>query len=104
MFESLLQKYPFFRAVPCILCMAVIFKLSSLTYMDLKDFPQIWDKLAHCMEYAALAGCYAMVWSRAEWSRRQWLRVQCLGLGCGPLRRVTRRYGVCCHYANPKPL
>ncbi len=87
MFESLLQKYPFFRAVPCILCMAVIFKLSSLTYMDLKDFPQIWDKLAHCMEYAALAGCYAMVWSRAEWSRRQWLRVLvvtmlCVAYGC----------------------
>ena len=87
MFESLFQKYPFFRAVPCILCMAVIFKLSSLTDMDLKEFPHIWDKLAHCLEYASLAGCYAMVWTRGEWSRRQWLRILvvaalCVAYGC----------------------
>ena len=80
MFESLFQKYPFFRAVPCILCMAIIFKLSSLTDMDLKEFPQIWDKLAHFLEYATLAGCYAMVWTRNEWSRRQWLRVLIVGV------------------------
>jgi VanZ family protein len=79
MFESLFQKYPFFRAVPCILCMAIIFKLSSLTDMDLKEFPQIWDKLAHFLEYATLAGCYAMIWTRNEWSRRQWLRVLIVG-------------------------
>ena len=79
MFESLFQKYPFFRAVPCILCMAIIFKLSSLTNEQLEDFPQIWDKLAHFLEYATLAGCYAMIWTRTEWSRRQWLRVLVVG-------------------------
>ena len=80
MFESLFQKYPFFRAVPCILCMAIIFKLSSLTNEQLEDFPQIWDKLAHFLEYATLAGCYAMIWTRNEWSRRQWLRVLIVGV------------------------
>ena len=80
MFESLFQKYPFFRAVPCILCMASIFKLSSLTNEQLEDFPQIWDKLAHFLEYATLAGCYAMIWTRNEWSRRQWLRVLVVGV------------------------
>ena len=75
MFESLFGKYPFFRAVPCILCMAVIFKLSSMTMEQLEEFPHIWDKLAHFCEYATLAGCYAMLWTRAEWSKRQWLRV-----------------------------
>lgn len=80
MFESLFQKYPFFRAVPCILCMAIIFKLSSLTDMDLKEFPQVWDKLAHFLEYATLAGCYAMIWTRNEWSKRQWLRVLIVGV------------------------
>lgn len=80
MFESLFQKYPFFRAVPCILCMAIVFKLSSLTNEQLEDFPQIWDKLAHFLEYATLAGCYAMIWTRNEWSRRQWLRVLIVGV------------------------
>ena len=80
MFESLFQKYPFFRAVPCILCMAIIFKLSSLTNEQLEDFPQIWDKLAHFLEYATLAGCYAMIWTRNEWSKRQWLRVLIVGV------------------------
>lgn len=75
MFESLFSKYPFFRAVPCILCMAVIFKLSSMTMEQLEEFPHIWDKLAHFCEYATLAGCYAMLWTRTEWSKRQWLRV-----------------------------
>ena len=75
MFESIFEKYPFFRAVPAILCMAIIFKLSSMTSEELEDFPHIWDKLAHFCEYATLAGCYAMLWSRNEWSKRQWLRV-----------------------------
>lgn len=75
MFESIFEKYPFFRAVPAILCMAIIFKLSSMTSEELEDFPHIWDKLAHFCEYATLAGCYAMWWTRAEWSKRQWLRV-----------------------------
>ena len=75
MFESIFEKYPFFRAVPAVLCMAIIFKLSSMTSEELEDFPHIWDKLAHFCEYATLAGCYAMWWTRAEWSKRQWLRV-----------------------------
>ena len=75
MFESLFEKYPFFRAVPAVLCMAIIFKLSSLTNEQLEDLPQVWDKLAHFCEYATLAGCFAMWWSRAQWSKRQWLRV-----------------------------
>ena len=80
MFESLFDKYPFFRAVPCVLCMAIIFKLSSLTNEQLEDFPHIWDKLAHFCEYATLAGCYAMLWTRNEWSKRQWLRVLIVGV------------------------
>ena len=60
--------------------MAIIFKLSSLTNEQLEDFPQIWDKLAHFLEYATLAGCYAMVWTRNEWSKRQWLRVLIVGV------------------------
>lgn len=75
MFESLFNKYPFFRAIPAILCMAIIFKLSSMTGDDLKDFPHVWDKFAHCCEYATLCGCFAMWWTRNEWSKRQWLRV-----------------------------
>ena len=80
MFESLFDKYPFFRAVPCVLCMAIIFKLSSLTTEELQDFPHVWDKLAHFCEYATLAGCYAMLWTRNEWSKRQWLRVLIVGV------------------------
>lgn len=80
MFESLFDKYPFFRVVPAVLCMAVIFKLSSMTTEELQDFPQIWDKLAHFCEYATLAGCYAMLWTRNEWSKRQWLRVLIVGV------------------------
>lgn len=79
MFESLFDKYPFFRTVPSILCMAIIFKLSSLTMEQLEGLPHIWDKLAHFCEYATLAGCYAMLWTRNEWSRRQWLRVLVVG-------------------------
>ena len=37
MFESIFDKYPFFRAVPCVLCMAIIFKLSSLTNEQLRS-------------------------------------------------------------------
>ena len=80
MFESLFDKYPFFRTVPCILCMAIIFKLSSMTMEQLEGLPHIWDKLAHFCEYATLAGCYAMLWTRNEWSRRQWLRVLVVGV------------------------
>ena len=80
MCESLFSKYPFFRAVPAVLCMAIIFKISSLTDQQLEDFPQIWDKLAHFCEYATLAGCYAMWWTRTEWSKRQWLRILIVGL------------------------
>ena len=80
MFESIFNKYPFFRAVPAILCMAIIFKLSSLTTEELEGFPHIWDKLAHFCEYATLAGCYALWWSRAQWSKRQWLRVLIVGV------------------------
>ena len=59
--------------------MAIIFKSSSLTMEQLEDFPHIWDKLAHFCEYATLAGCYAMLWTRNEWSKRQWLRVLVVG-------------------------
>ena len=80
MFESLFDKYPFFRIVPAVLCMAIIFKISSLTNEQLEDFPHVWDKLAHFCEYATLAGCYAMLWTRIEWSKRQWLRVLVVGV------------------------
>ena len=80
MFESLFNKYPFFRAVPAVLCMAIIFKISSMTNEQLEDFPHVWDKLAHFCEYATLAGCYAMLWTRTEWSKRQWLRVLVVGV------------------------
>ena len=79
MFESLFDKYPFFRAVPAVLCMAIIFKISSLTTEELQGFPHVWDKLAHFCEYATLAGCYAMLWTRNEWSKKQWLRVLVVG-------------------------
>lgn len=75
MFETLFDKYPFFRKIPAVLCMAIIFKLSSMTQADLQDFPHVWDKLAHTCEYATLAGCFALWWDRAKWSSRQWLRV-----------------------------
>lgn len=80
MFESLFDEYPFFRIVPAVLCMAIIFKISSLTNEQLEDFPHVWDKLAHFCEYATLAGCYAMLWTRIEWSKRQWLRVLVVGV------------------------
>ena len=95
MFESIFEKYPFFRAVPAILCMAIIFKLSSMTSEELEDFPHIWDKLAHFCEYATLAGCYAMWWTRAEWSKRQWLRVLVvagLALAYGCTDEVHQRF------------
>ncbi len=75
MFESLFDKYPFFRKVPAILCMAIIFKLSSMTSADLENFPQVWDKLAHTCEYATLAGCFCMWWARGQWSIKPWLKV-----------------------------
>ena len=46
-----------------------------MTNEELEGFPHVWDKLAHFCEYATLAGCYALWWSRAQWSKRQWLRV-----------------------------
>lgn len=75
MFESLFDKYPFFRKVPAILCMAIIFKISSMTSYELEDFPHVWDKLAHTCEYATLAGCFCMWWTRGEWSIKPWLKV-----------------------------
>ena len=75
MFESLFDKYPFFRKVPAILCMAIIFKLSSMTSAELEDFPHVWDKLAHTCEYATLAGCFCMWWARGQWSIKPWLKV-----------------------------
>lgn len=75
MFETLFRKYPFFRVIPAVLCMAVIFKISSMTSEDLQDFPHVWDKLAHCCEYAALAGCFSLWWSRNTWLKKVWLRI-----------------------------
>ncbi len=75
MFETLFQKYPFFRKIPAILCMAIIFKISSMTSADLEGLPHVWDKLAHTCEYATLAGCFALWWERAKWSSRQCIRV-----------------------------
>ena len=75
MFESLFDKYPFFRKVPAILCMAIIFKISSMTSYELEGFPHVWDKLAHTCEYATLAGCFCMWWARRQWSVKPWLKV-----------------------------
>ena len=80
MFESLFDKYPFFRKVPAILCMAIIFKISSMTSVELEDFPHVWDKLAHTCEYATLAGCFCMWWSRNRWSFKPWLKVLIVAL------------------------
>lgn len=87
MFESLFRKYPFFRVIPAVLCMAIIFKLSSMTAAELEGFPHVWDKLAHTCEYATLAGCFSMWWSRQKWSAKVWLRILIvvaltLGYGC----------------------
>ncbi len=75
MFETLFQKYPSFRRIPAILCMAIIFKISSMTSAELEGLPHVWDKLAHTCEYATLAGCYAMLWTRAKWSTKAWLKI-----------------------------
>jgi len=76
MFETLFQKYPSFRRIPAILCMAIIFKLSSMTSEQLEGLPHVWDKLAHTCEYATLAGCFCMWWTRAQWStKKAWLRI-----------------------------
>ncbi|MBR2089815.1 MAG: VanZ family protein [Fibrobacter sp.] len=80
MFESLFDKYPFFRKVPAILCMAIIFKISSMTSVELEDFPHVWDKLAHTCEYATLAGCFCMWWARKQWSSKPWLKVLIVAL------------------------
>lgn len=87
MFESLFEKYPFFRKIPAILCMAIIFKISSMTSTELENFPHVWDKLAHTCEYATLAGCFALWWSRRKWAAKPWLKVLilaciCLAYGC----------------------
>lgn len=87
MFESLFDKYPFFRKIPAIICMAIIFKISSMTSADLEDLPHIWDKFAHTCEYAFLSGCFALWWSRRKWSSKPWLKVLilagiCLAYGC----------------------
>ena len=75
MFESVFRKYPFFRIVPAVLCMAVIFKRSSLTNEELQGLPHIWDKLAHFCEYATLAGCYCMWWGRNLWLKKPWIKI-----------------------------
>lgn len=75
MFESLFQKYPFFRKIPAILCMAIIFKLSSMTSAELEGLPHVWDKLAHTCEYATLAGCFCMWWTRGQWTAKSWFCV-----------------------------
>lgn len=75
MFEQLFQKYPFFRIVPSVLVMAIIFKLSSLTFNELQGFPHVWDKLAHCTEYATLAGTICMWWGRLCWRKKVLLRI-----------------------------
>lgn len=95
MFETLFSKYPFFRTIPAILCMAVIFKLSSMTGDDLQDLPQIWDKLAHFCEYATLAGCFCLWWTRREWSSKIWkpiLIVTVLTLAYGCTDEFHQRY------------
>ncbi|MCQ2123636.1 MAG: VanZ family protein [Fibrobacter sp.] len=75
MFESIFAKYPFFRTIPAVLCMAVIFKISSMTADELQGLPHVWDKLAHTCEYATLAGCFSLWWTRVEWSKKIWLRI-----------------------------
>lgn len=46
-----------------------------MTSAELEGLPHVWDKLAHTCEYATLAGCYAMLWTRAKWSTKAWLKI-----------------------------
>jgi VanZ family protein len=46
-----------------------------MTSVELEDFPHVWDKLAHTCEYATLAGCFCMWWTRKQWFLNPWLKV-----------------------------
>lgn len=75
MFESVFEKYPFFRVIPAILVMAVIFKLSASTSSELSWVVLPWDKACHATEYAVLAFCYCLWWKKEDWTAKMKVRI-----------------------------
>lgn len=70
MFESLFTRYPFFRYIPAILGMALIFRSSATTGSELGFLMPPLDKLAHGFVYMCLGISFALWFKPSYWKER----------------------------------
>lgn len=72
MFESLFERYPFFRYILAILGMAIIYRVSAMTPDDLAGIELPWDKAVHACVYACLGLSYCLWSKRSVWEHKWW--------------------------------
>ncbi len=70
MFEKFFNRYPFFRYIPAILCMAFLFRSSATPGSDIGWLVPPWDKVLHALAYACLAFSLALCFKRKWWETR----------------------------------
>lgn len=73
MFEKIFEKYPFFRVIPGVLMMAILFRLSASPSTGAGWLVPPFDKIAHGTAYAVLAFCLSLWWNQAKWLKKKWL-------------------------------
>ena len=70
MFESLFNRYPFFRYIPVILGMALIFRSSATTGSELGFLIPPWDKVFHALVYMCLGAAFALCFKLSVWKEK----------------------------------
>lgn len=72
MFETLFTRYPFFRYIPAILGMALIFRMSATPGTDLGSWVAPMDKVLHGLAYMFLALAFSL-WAKPNlWEKKIW--------------------------------
>ena len=70
MFESLFLKYPFFRYIPSILGMALLFKSSATSGSDISFLVPPMDKILHGLAYACLGFSFSLWFKPDFWKNK----------------------------------
>lgn len=82
MFERIFENYPFFRVIPAILMMAVLFRLSASPSVGEGWLVAPWDKVVHATAYACLSWCYALWWNKDVWTEKTISRIAIVVILC----------------------